>query len=70
MEPTFIVRDRVYQWVDGVLLDADGTEVAAVELHLGDVEHPWRVIWPDGTESRFSSSADACHCIKTTLTGE
>jgi len=69
VEPTLFVQGKVYLWLDGVLLDASGNEVAAVELRPVDGDHPWSVSWADGTQSAFPSAADAHDHIVTTLAG-
>jgi hypothetical protein len=41
-----IIGDRVYVWANGVLIDAEGAEVAAVEHRSTQAGPHWVVTWP------------------------
>jgi hypothetical protein len=66
---TLIIGDRVYVWTNGVLIDAEGAEVAAVEHRSTQDGQHWLVTWPDGGDKQLASAAEAREHIERVLGG-
>jgi hypothetical protein len=68
-QQTVIIGDRVYVWTNGVLIDAEGAEVAAVEHRSMQGGQHWLVTWSDGGERQLASAAEAREHIERVLGG-